>query len=133
MYRTANCLDLACLFAAVLEAARQAPIIEIVDRPTYSHALIGVRGPSEPVWVSPGRGDLVRAMTLGDVVFFDPTGAVEAEEPVAAETKEERQDKLLDFSVARLSAERLLINPDSNVRHIIDIEGERGISGTKGD
>jgi hypothetical protein len=132
-HRTANCLDLACLFAAVLEAAQQAPIIVIVDRPTYSHALVGVRSPSEPVWVNPGRGDLVRAMTLGDVLFFDPTGAVEAEEPVAAETKEERQDKLLDFTVARLAAERLLVNPDSNVRHIIDIEGERGIIGTKGE
>jgi hypothetical protein len=48
MHRTASCLDLACLFAGILEAAGQAPVVIVLDGPSYAHAMVGVRMPGEP-------------------------------------------------------------------------------------
>jgi hypothetical protein len=125
-HRTANCLDLACLFAGILEAAGQAPILIVIDGPDFAHALIGVRNPGEPMWRNPGHGDLRRALSFGDAVFFEPTGAVEADVPVAAETEQERQDKVLDFMTAKVAAQRMVERTDIRVRHIVDIQDLRG-------
>ncbi|UEM14654.1 hypothetical protein J4G43_010640 [Bradyrhizobium barranii subsp. barranii] len=120
-HRTANCLDLACLFASLIEAAGQAPIIVIVDGDGFAHALVGARGFSEPAWRNSQLGDLRRALSLGDALFFEPTGAVEADAPVADELEQDRCDKLLDFATARLAAERTIKRDDIRVRHVVDI------------
>jgi hypothetical protein len=126
-HRTANCLDLACLFAGILEAVGQAPILVVIDGPDFAHALVGVRAPGEPAWSNPQHGDLRRAIGFGDAVFFEPTGAVESEAPVAAETDHERQDKLLDFMAAKVAAERMIAQTDIRVRHVVDVKALRGV------
>jgi hypothetical protein len=124
-HRTANCLDLACLFAGILEAANQAPILVVIDGPGYAHALVGARTPAEPAWRNPDQGDLRRALSLGDAVFFEPTGVVESDVPVAAETELERHDKLLDFMSAKMAAGRMIERTDIHVRHVIDLQAMR--------
>jgi hypothetical protein len=124
-HRTANCLDLACLFAGIFEAANQAPIIVVVDGPNYAHALVGARASGEPEWRNPEHGDLRRAVSFGDAVFFEPTGAVEADGPVGAETELERQDKLLDFMSAKTAAVRMIERENITVRHVIDVQALR--------
>lgn len=120
-HRTANCLDLACLFAGLLEAASQAPILVVVDGPGYAHALIGARASGEPAWRNPELGDIRRALTLGDALFFEPTGAAESDLPVGAETELERNDKLLDFMSAKTAAAQMIERTDIRVRHVIDV------------
>jgi hypothetical protein len=124
-HRTANCLDLACLFAGLLEAAGQAPVLVVVDGPGYAHALVGARAPGEPAWRNPEHGDVRRALSFGDVVLFEPTGALEAEVPVGAETELERHDKLLDFVSAKLAATRMVERADIRIRHVLDVRSLR--------
>jgi hypothetical protein len=124
-HRTANCLDLACFFAGILEAAHQAPLLIVVDGPSYAHALVGVRNSGEPAWRAPELGDLRRALSLGDAILFEPTGVVEADTPVAAETDTERIDKLLDFSFAQTAAARMIARADIRLRHVIDVQNLR--------
>jgi hypothetical protein len=124
-HRTANCLDLACMFASILVAANQAPVLIVIDGPGFAHALIGVRMPGEPNWVAPSLGDLRRAVALGDAIFFEPTGAAETSVPAAAETELERRDKILDFSNARAAAARMIDRTDIQVRHAIDVRALR--------
>jgi hypothetical protein len=126
-HRTANCLDLTCLFAGLLEAANQAPILVVIDGPGYAHALVGARAQGEPSWCNPDLGDLRRAVSLGEAVFFEPTGAVEAGSPVAADTESERQDKLLDFMSAKAAASRMIQRSDIRVRHVIDVQTLRRV------
>jgi hypothetical protein len=83
--------------------------------------MVGVRMPGEPSWIKPDLGDLRRAISLGDAMFFEPTGAVEADAPVAAEKDTERQDKMLTFSTAREAAERMLSCSDIRLRHVLDV------------
>ena len=85
-HKTATCLDLACLFAAILEGAGQRALVVIVDGPSFAHALVGYIALDEPSWNQPTMGDLRRAVQLGDAVLFEPTGAVEAEKAVGEET-----------------------------------------------
>jgi hypothetical protein len=120
-HKTANCLDLACLFAGILEAASQAALLVIIDGPGYAHALVGARSPGEPMWRKAELGDLRRAISLGDAIFFEPTGAVEADGPVAAEKASERADKLLNFTSAMEAAIRMIERTDIRIRHIIDV------------
>ena len=128
-HKTANCLDLACLFASLIEAIEQAPILIVIDGPDFAHALVGVRAPNEPSWLNPQLGDLRRAESLGDAVFFEPTGAVESATPVGAEMELERQDKLLDFMTAKTAAARMLARADIQVRHAIDVQAVRRARG----
>jgi hypothetical protein len=121
MHRTASCLDLACLFAGIMETAGQAPLVVVLDGPSFAHAMVGVRMPGEPSWIKPELGDLRRAISLGDAMFFEPTGAVEADAPVAAEKDTERQDKMLTFSTAREAAERMVGRSDIRIRHVLDV------------
>jgi hypothetical protein len=124
-HRTANCLDIACLLAGILEALSQAALLVVVDGPGYAHALVGARAPTEPMWFGAELGDLRRAVNLGDVVFFEPTGVVEADKPVAAEAELERQDKLLDFMSAKAAATRMIERTEIRIRHIIDVQALR--------
>jgi hypothetical protein len=124
-HRSANCLDLACLFASILESAKQAPIIVVLDGPGYAHALVGVRAPGEPAWRRAELGDLRRALLLGDALFFEPTGAVESDFAVGAEADSDRRDKLLDFMSAKTAASLMIERNDIRLRHVIDVQDMR--------
>ena len=73
------------------------------------------------MWRNAELGDLRRAINFGDVIFFEPTGAVEADAPVAAEKGSERVDKLLDFMSAKEAAIRMIDRTDIRIRHMIDV------------
>ncbi|MVN79316.1 hypothetical protein GO988_23535 [Hymenobacter sp. HMF4947] len=119
---TATCIDLACLFAALLEAALQESLVVVLEGSNFSHALVGYRGREEPHWDAPSLGDLRRAISLGDAVFFEATGCVEATSPVGAETELERQEKLLSFDDAKIAATRLIFNDKVTLRHLVDVQ-----------
>jgi hypothetical protein len=124
-HKTATCIDVACLFAALLEAAGQNPLLAIVAGPGFTHVLAGYRVRGEPAWDSVGLGDLRGALARRDAVLFETTGAVEADEPVGAETAGERRGKLLDFEDARAAAQRMLARTDLNLVHFVDIRALR--------
>jgi len=117
----ATCIDLACLFGALLEAAGLNPLVLVLRTETMSHALTGYRCQDEPAWAAPTLGDVRRAMNQNDAVFFETTGAVEADAPVIPDEVEPRLDKVLPFLSARASAQRLLQRPDTRLVHIIDV------------
>jgi hypothetical protein len=128
-HRTATCLDLACLFAALLEAAQQRPMIALLKGPNFRHALAGYCALNEPVWSNSTIGDLRRALEFGDAVFFETTGAVEAQEPVGAETTQDRRDKLLDFSTAKTAAIKMITRNDIQLEYLLDVDASRHPSG----
>lgn len=124
-HKTATCIDVACLFASLLEAAGQNPLVIIVEGPGFAHALVGYRVRNEPTWDNRGLGDLRGALARRDAVLFEATGAVEADEPVGAESAEERRDKLLDFMDAIAGSARMLEKPGVLLKHFIDVRALR--------
>ncbi len=128
-HRTATCLDLACLFAALLEAANQRALIAILSGGNFRHALAGYCALDEPVWTNPTKGDLRRALDLGDAVLFEATGAVEAQQPVGAEIQQERRDKLLDFSTAKAAAKRMIYQDEIHLDCLLDVQSLRQSGG----
>lgn len=124
-HKTATCIDVACLFASVLEAAGQNPLIVIIVGPGFAHALAGYRVRGEPTWETRSIGDLRGAVARRDAVLFEATGAVEADEPVGSETSEERADKLLNFMDAIKVAERMLLRSDVSLKHFVDVRALR--------
>jgi hypothetical protein len=124
-HRTATCIDLVCLFASLLEAAGQNAVIVVLDSPGFAHALAGYRVLGEPAWPNGGIGDLRGAVARGDCVLFEATGAVEADEPVGAETAEERSTKVLGFMDAVAAGKRMLDRPDILLKHFVDVRGCR--------
>jgi len=127
-HRTATCLDMACLFASLLEAAGQDPIIAVFDRNQSAHALVGYRLRGEPVLKRATIGDLRNLIALGDAVLFEATGAVESENPVGAETSRERYDKLIRWADAVEAGKRMVMQPDVQLRHFVDIREQREAS-----
>jgi hypothetical protein len=125
-HKTATCIDLACLFASLLESARQNPLVVVLDRPGAAHALAGYRALDEPEW-SPtkGLGDLRGACDVGDILLFEPTGAVASDRLVGAETEAQRRDKVIDFDDAKDAARQMLAKPDVRIRHVLDIDSVR--------
>ena len=121
IHKTATCLDIACFFAALLELLLQEPLVVILEGPDFSHALVGYRGRDEPRWDNPDLGDLRRAVTLGDALFIEATGCLEASVPVGAETAPERQNKLLTFTDAKIAAERMFSREDVKMIHLVDV------------
>jgi len=124
-HRTATCIDIACLFAAMLEAAGQNALIVVFEGDGFSHALAGYRVRDEPPSASIDLDDLRGAIARRDVVLFEVTGALEADSPVGAEFSDDRQDKLLRFLDARGAAERMIRRPDIAIRHYLDIRAQR--------
>jgi hypothetical protein len=124
-HRTATCLDVACLFASLLEASQQAPLLVVLDGDGFAHALAGYRVRGSPAWDSNTIGDLRGAVTLGDVVLVEATGATEADSPVGAETAADRSGKLLAFSDAQAAATRMLTRADVRLRHFVDVAAVR--------
>jgi hypothetical protein len=124
-HETGTCIDLACLFASLLEAARQNPLLIVLEGPGYSHALAGYRVRGAPTWDNGGLGDLRGAVTVGDAVLFEATGAVHSDRPVGAESAEERKGKVLSFGDARLAAERMLMKSEVRLKHFVDVRDMR--------
>lgn len=123
-HKCATCIDLACLFVSLLEAAYQQPIVVVLDGPGFAHALVGYRALDEPPWESEqGIGDLRGAITRGDLVLFEPTGAAEAERAIENESEKEHQEgeQMLDFMAAKEAAKSLLSKHDITVRYIADV------------
>ena len=120
-HKTATCIDMACLFASLLEAAGQNPLIMVIAGPTFVHALAGYRVRGEPSWDNSTMSDVRGALARRDAVLFEATGAVEADEPVGAELPGERRNKLLTFLDAISAAVRVLARNDVSMRHFIDI------------
>lgn len=119
----ATCLDLACLFASLLKAAGLNPLILIVARPNFSHALVGYKAPSTARWQGcPDIGDMRGSVVLGDVILFEPTGVAEHETAVAGELTQERRDgnRTLEFEMAKIAAERL-VNSQIELRRLVEI------------
>ena len=119
----ATCLDLACLFAALLKAAGLKPVIAILARPDLSHALVGYKAPAAARWPdAPGIGDLRGTVVLGELVLFEPTGVAENETPVGGELPQERREgsRTLEFDVAKSAAERL-INSPIELRYVLEV------------
>lgn len=121
--RAATCIDIACLFASLLGAAGLSPVIVLLVKGADGHALVGYRAINAAEWPSsPTKGDLLAALDLQDLVLFEATGAVESEQPVGAETLDERRlgARTLDFATARQAAERLL-RSDMQLQAAVDI------------
>lgn len=119
----ATCLDLACLFASLLKAAGLNPVIVILARPNFAHALVGYKAPAAARWHSrPDIGDLRGAVVLNDIVLFEPTGVAEHEKPVAGELEQERRDgnRTLEFDTAKNAAERLM-NSQIELRFVLEM------------
>lgn len=127
-HKTATCMDMSCLFAALIEAANQKPLLAVVEGPGFAHSLVGYRAMNEPAWENVTIGTLRRAISTGDAVFFESTGAIEADAPVGAETKLERSDKLLGYGDAKDAAERMIMNSESRLRCFIDVHSVRNQS-----
>jgi hypothetical protein len=124
-HRTATCIDLACLFASLLEAAGQNALVVVLDGPGFSHALAGYRVLGEPAWSNQDIGDLRGAFARGDCVLFEATGAVEADAPVGAETADERTEKVLPFMDAVGAARRMLNRRDILLKYFVDVRAGR--------
>ena len=121
--KAATCIDLSCLFGSLLTAAGLRPLAVVLDGKRYAHALAGYRAPHAPDWSGePSLGDIRAALDLGDLVLFEATGAAESEQPVGAETAEERREggRMLDFMTSRAAAERL-IRSDVKLRFAVDL------------
>jgi hypothetical protein len=119
----ATCLDLACLFASLLKAAGLNPIIVILVRPNFSHALVGYKAPAAPRWQRrPDLGDIRGSVVTMDVILFEPTGVVEHETAIGGELAQERRDgnRTLEFEIAKIAAERL-INTQIELRYVLEV------------
>jgi hypothetical protein len=129
--RCATCLDLACLFASLLEAAHQRPLIAIVGNQRLSHALAGFI-PHQEIWWEhePSLGELRAALRRGEATLFEATGAVESDGRVGDETDEDRRrgEKMLDFTIAKEAAERTLFRSDVSLTHIVDVAALRRLA-----
>jgi len=124
-HETATCIDVACLFASLLEAAGQNPLVVVLEGPGFSHALAGYRVHGEPAWDNRGIGDLRGALARRDAVLFEATGAVHSDRPVGTESTEERKAKVLSFGDAREAGERMLLKDEVRLKHFVDVRALR--------
>jgi hypothetical protein len=124
-----TCIDFACLFASLLEAAREQPLIIVLKVRAAAHALVGYFAPDAIAWDAPPTlGDLRGAVSRGELVAFEATGAIEARgRTVAAETEAERKEggDMLDYKTAKQAANRLLAQSDVELWHFIDVRSLR--------
>jgi hypothetical protein len=123
----ATCIDTTCLFAALLKAAGLNPVIAIIELTDQAviraHSLVGYVPPDGfALPTQAGLEDLRSALEHQDVVFFESTGCLESEQPVGAETAQERQfgEKMLDFLTAKQAAERM-IRSEIRLRFLADL------------
>jgi hypothetical protein len=128
-----TCIDFACLFSSLLEAAHERPVVIVVQWLGGAHAVAGYLTPDAVL--SDGAmalGDLRAAIRRGELEVFETTGAVEAHgRVVGAETLEERKEgnSTLDYKTAKLAARRLLLEGDVDLRHFVNVrQARRGIN-----
>ncbi len=119
----ATCLDLACLFAAMLEAMQAEPVIVLVRYPGGAHALAGcwVRGRPGTALVD-DRELLRRALRQGDLFLIETTGAVRHRTRTAAEG---RNDGFLTYDQAKVQAGELLERGDVSLDFLLDVLAAR--------
>jgi hypothetical protein len=123
-----TCIDFACLFAALLEAAHERPVIIVIaiGRAGGAHAVAGYVAPDAVFGESAMTlGDLRAAINRGEIVVFETTGAVEARgRVVGAETLNERKEgnNMLDYRTAKNAARRLLMEQDIELKHFVDLQ-----------
>jgi len=121
-----TCIDFACLFASLLEAAHERPILIVVGTARGAHAITAYVTPDAILGeTSLSLGDLRGAVNRGEVVPFETTGAVEARgRQVGAETESERKEggNMLDYQTAKNAAKRLLFQNDIDLKHCIDVQ-----------
>jgi hypothetical protein len=124
---SATCIDTTCLFASLLKASGQSPVIVLVEISNQgnrrAHSLVGYVPPSGFSLPSqPTLEDLRSGVNHQDVILLESTGFLESEQPVGAETEEERRvgGKMLDFLTAKQSAERLIMS-DVALRFVADL------------
>lgn len=124
-----TCIDFACLFAAMLEAAHETAVVVVITAENSAHAVAGyitadaVLGGSETT-----LGDLRGLMNRGEIVLFETTGAVEARgQTVGAETVDERKEggNMLDYRTAKLAAGRLINRSDVVLKHFVEVSKAR--------
>jgi hypothetical protein len=124
-----TCIDFACLFAAMLEAAHETAVVVVITTENSAHAVAGyvtadaVLGSSEMT-----LGDLRGSMNRGEIVLFETTGAVEARgQIVGAETVDERKEggNMLDYRTAKLAAGRLINRSDVVLKHFVEVSKAR--------
>lgn len=124
--KCATCIDLACLFAALLEGTHERPVLVVLQIKRSAHAVTGYLTPHAVSWESqPTLDDVRGALARGELVLFETTGAVEAHDgPVAAETAKERRDGglMLSYSTAKAAAERLFRNEGARIQHFLDVQ-----------
>jgi hypothetical protein len=96
-------------------------LIVVLEGSGFAHALAGYRVRSEPTWDNREIGDLRGAVARGDAMLFEATGAAEADQPVGAETVQERLDKLLTFLDAIEAGKRMLFRRDVQLQHFVDV------------
>ena len=120
-----TCLDFACLFASLLEAAHEQPVIVVTRSLRGAHAVTGYLAPDSVTWdASPRIGDIRAALKRGELVLFETTGAVEVRgRTVAAETEAERREggDMLDYRTAKDAANRLMLETDIELQHFVDV------------
>jgi hypothetical protein len=122
-----TCLDFACLFASLLEAAHEQPVIVVVQFALGAHAVTGYLAPDAVTWDGPPRiGDIRAALRSGELVLFETTGAVEVRGgTVGAETEADRKEgsDMLDYKTAKTAARELMEDPRWRVelQHWVDV------------
>jgi hypothetical protein len=124
-----TCIDFACFFASLLEAAHERPVVIVAKTGQGAHALAGyltldaVLGPSPTT-----LGDLRGAINRGEIVVFETTGAAEVRNrTVGVETKAERKEgnNQLDYQTAKNAGKRFLIQDDLELIHFVDVQQTR--------
>lgn len=120
-----TCLDFACLFGSLLEAAHEQPVIVVTRSSRGAHAVTGYLSPDAVTWDAPPRiGDIRAALKRGELVLFETTGAVEVRgRTVAAETEAERREggDMLDYRTAKEAANRLILDTGIELQHFVDV------------
>jgi hypothetical protein len=120
-----TCLDFACMFASMLEAAHEQPVLVVTRSQLGAHAVAGYLAPDAIAWDQPPTlGDLRGAVNRGEIVLFETTGAAEVRgRTVAAETENERKEggNMLDYRTAKSAAGRLILQNDLELQHYIDV------------
>ena len=120
-----TCLDFACLFASLLEAAHEKPVILVIRSSRGAHAMTGYLAPDAVTRdASTDIGDIRGALRRGELVLFETTGAVEVRgQTVGAETEAERREggDMLDYQTAKNAATRLMFQSDIELQHFVDV------------
>lgn len=122
--RRATCLDLACLFAALLETMGADPVILRVTGRDAAHALAGCWLTNPPVDIVIRDQQRVRsALTRGDLLLFETTGVARTAHSVGGEPQ--RSTGFLTFDEARKTAHDLVVQGTMRVDFLLDVQAAR--------